>query len=93
MISMALPRIAINTAMFAATVRVDRPIKGNIGRCIARDDRFGMFGDNGGAQAWCAAINIDAIIKPIAVGYPFRQPKPRRHKIGRRTAAGNERQD
>jgi len=40
---MGRPRETIDTPVLAATIGINRPIKGNIGRIIARDDRLGGF--------------------------------------------------
>src|SRR5206468_10568621 len=38
-IGMARPRVAIDTAMLTAAVRVDRPVETNVRRVVASDDR------------------------------------------------------
>ena len=87
---MAWPRIAIDAAMFTPAIGIDRTVKRNVWRRVARDDRLGLFNRNAGAQARRIPIKQSAIIKPIAIGLPRIQIKPRWRDPTRRPASGGE---
>mmetsp|Transcript_23493 Transcript_23493/g.41388 ORF Transcript_23493/g.41388 Transcript_23493/m.41388 type:complete len:385 (+) Transcript_23493:1620-2774(+) len=55
------PGKAIDTAMFAPAIRIDRPVKGQIGRAVVADHAAGPFKRHFGAQNWQFFIDIPAI--------------------------------
>ena len=88
MIGMARPRIAIDTAMFATPIRVNRPVKRQIGRCVKAQNRFRIFFRNRCPQTRHRAIQQLARIQPIPIRLPRIQIETRRHHISRRAATG-----
>ena len=67
---MCWPRKAINAAVFAAAIGIDRAVKRNVWRFIACDDRFRTLDSDAGAHRRQYVIDHDAIIKPVAVINP-----------------------
>ncbi len=59
---MGRPRETIDTSMLAAAIGIDRLVKGNIGRLIARDDRFGGLERHLRPQWWQILGQIPAIV-------------------------------
>ena len=65
---MGRPRETIDTPVLAATIGINRPIKGNIGRIIARDDRLGGFARDLRASFPCLDAAVIAVPSAAAVG-------------------------
>ena len=66
-IGMARPGIAVDTAVLAPPVGVDRPVEGQIGRLVARDDAPGrLHGDGAGQRCWRVLQAVPAIVEPFA---------------------------
>ena len=68
---MARPGEAVNTAMFASLIGVDRPVEGNVWRLIPGDNASNLFAVEG--RSWTGSelvIEVPAIVKG-AVGEGF----------------------
>src|SRR4051812_11395121 len=86
MISVGRPRETINTAVFAPAESVDRAIEADVGRVVARQDRFGMFDRDRGPAFRYAVERLD-LVEPLALYQPFLQIEARRGGIAGGSAA------
>src|SRR5690606_39594720 len=64
----ARPREAIDAAMLAAAIGVDRAVEADIGRLVAGDDRPWPLDGDGGAQRRRLAVLRLARVEPVPVG-------------------------
>ena len=60
------PRITIDAAMFAATVRIHGDVEGDVGRIVARQQLAGLFGGNGGFKR-----RLDLALRLEVADVPF----------------------
>jgi len=64
---MTRPGIAVNTAMFAAAIRIDGLIEGNVGRIVVRDDRTALLDTHRGLESRDLLIRGPAVVVCITV--------------------------
>ena len=84
-IGMGGPRIAIDAAMLAAAIGVDRAVEGQVGRLVVTDDRFGKFDHDLGPQLRGRIVDPLAFVEPVAIDLAILQVESLRYRIGRRT--------
>jgi hypothetical protein len=87
---MAGPRIAIDAAMLAPAIGIDRLVERNIGRRIAREYRPWPFNRHRCPQGRHIAIQPFAFIQPFPLNHPFLQIKAGGRPVYRRTSALGE---
>ena len=74
-------REAIDAAMFAAAIGIDRLVKANIGRIVAGDDRAGMFDRDLRSGPGDRPVYILHRIEPVAIGFTLGQGKTRTLRV------------
>ena len=86
MIGMCWTGIAIDTAMFAAAIRIDRLVKRDVWGSVACQDRLGPLDRHQSAKGRVFPIECFAIIEPIAVCFPRFKIEAGRSAIGGRSS-------
>ena len=69
------PRIAIDAAMLAAAIGIDRAVKRDVRRSVAADDPPGPFLGHRGPQFRARPVNFRAGVKPVSVCLTRCQPE------------------
>ena len=87
MVGVGWPRIAIDAAMLAAAIGVDRAVERDVGRLVEADDRAGVFFGYGSAQFGGWTVDDFAFVEPVQVSLARVQPEALRDVGGRGTAA------
>ena len=77
---MGRPREAIDAAMLAAAIGVDRAVEADVGRLVAGQDRLGMFDRDRGPALRNAVQRFDTV-EPVAVDQPLLQVEARRRAL------------
>ena len=78
---------AIDAAMFAAPIGVDRTIEADVGRLVARDDGARRFRRDRRAGRWRRAVDHGAGVAPVAIGFALRQGEAGAGRVAGGTAA------
>ena len=81
------PGEAIDAAMLAAAIGVDRAVEADVGRAVAGDDRPGLLDRDRGAQRRQAAVQLLARVEPVAVRLAHGQVEAGRRPVLGRAAA------
>ena len=83
-IGMGGARKAINAAMFAAAIGIDRAVEGHVGRLVETEDGLGEFLGHFGAQfyrrAFTGGDQLLHIVAPVAVLLARGETEARRHR-------------
>jgi len=61
------PRKAVDAAMLAALVGIDRAIEADVRRCVVSDDRLRLFEDGFGLQCWRLFLSVPAIVEGLGI--------------------------
>ena len=84
-------RKAINAAMFAAAIGIDRAVEGHVGRLVETEDGLGEFLGHFGAQfyrrAFTGGDQLLHIIAPVAVFFARGEAEARGHRCALRTTS------
>src|SRR5713226_6035432 len=81
---MARARVAVDAAVLAAAVRVDRLLEADVGRVVARDNRArALLGDRGLEQARVLLLGSPAVVERLAQG-AFETPLQERARSAKR---------
>ena len=94
-IGMRGPREAVNAAVLAAAIGVDRPVEGHVGRLVEAEDRLRVLLGNLRAQFHRRAPfetgQLLYIVAPVAIHLARSEAEARGHLGTLRTATGNGR--
>src|SRR5689334_14583110 len=85
-IGVGRPREAIDAAMLATSIGVDRAVKPDVRRAVAGQDRLRMLYRDGGSPLWDSVQSFD-LIEPFALRDPLLKIKSRWRRIAGRAAA------
>ena len=88
-VSMGRPREAIDAAMFASAIGVDRAVEGNVGRAVEAEDRLRVLLGHGCPQLDRRPVERFDMIAPVAIGLARGQAEPGRGGAGLGTAAAH----
>lgn len=53
--------------MITPSIRIDRLVETDVGRCVAADDRAGAFDGDFGAQLGACAVDALPLVQPVAI--------------------------
>jgi hypothetical protein len=90
MIGVRRSGIAIDAAMFAPAIRINRLVERDVGGCVASQDRLWTFCRHLCFERRDSAINLFALVQPVAIGFPRFQVEAGRGGIGWRTAPSHK---
>src|SRR5687768_4244540 len=82
---MRWPSEAVNAAVLAAAIGVDRTVEADVRRAVAGDDRFGMLDRDGGAALGDAIQRLDRV-EPLALDRTLLQVEAGRGGVARCSA-------
>src|SRR6185369_7827566 len=85
MIGVGRPREAIDAAMLAAAIGIDRPVEADVGRGVAGQDRLRMFYCDRRSPGDDAVEALDTV-QPVALDDPLLEVEARRGGVARRAA-------
>jgi hypothetical protein len=79
---------AVDAAMLAAAIGVDRAVEAYVGRGVTADDRAWVFNGDGGFQPRGFAVDLAAGVEPVAVRLGLRQIEARARAVHCCASAG-----